>query len=186
MNRFANFATWFARARKRCAPVAPVGFGALRTPFTTLAACAALLLIVCAAGLLCGSFAAAQVPDAARVTPPVAQSAVRPANASDTASATAPAPDTIGVIEGEAIAVSGPMSVEVVHGQVKTVLRSGSDVRVKSGTAQIALVEGGVINICGPAHLSILKTSGALTVALETGTIHTHISHEVLLTVYTA
>ncbi|HET7106592.1 MAG TPA: hypothetical protein VFI38_07270, partial [Candidatus Acidoferrum sp.] len=41
--------------------------------------------------------------------------------------------DAIGVIEGEAISVEGPMTVEVVRGQVKTVLRSGSDVRVKAG-----------------------------------------------------
>jgi len=94
--------------------------------------------------------------------------------------------NTIGIIEGDAIAVSGPMSAQVVHGQVKTVLRSGSDVRVKSGTAQIALIDGGVIKICGPAHLSILKTAGALTVALESGTIHAHIAHDMLLTVYTA
>ncbi len=78
------------------------------------------------------------------------------------------------------------MNVQVVHGKVETMLRSGSDVRVKSGTAQIALIEGGVIKICGPAHLSVLKTAGALTVALESGTIHAHIAHDMLLTVYTA
>jgi len=178
MNRLAQFQPWFAQARRRRAP-------AVRRAFSALA-CGALLLIVCASGLLCGSFATAQVPDAARVTPPVAQSAAKPANASDTASATAPAPDTIGVIEGAAIAVSGPMSVEVVHGQVKTVLRSGSDVRVKSGSADVALVEGGVIHICGPAHLSILKAAGALTVALDSGTVHLHIPYNILLTMYTA
>ena len=96
-----------------------------------------------------------------------------------------PPPETVGVIEGEAIAVSGPMSVEVVHGQVKTILRSGSDVRVKSGTARIDLVEGGQIAICGPAHLSVLKSGGSLTVALDTGTIHAHIEHQTALTVYT-
>src|SRR5229473_716157 len=96
-----------------------------------------------------------------------------------------PAWDTVGVIEGEAIVVSGPMSVEVVHGQVKTILRSGSDVRVKSGIARIDLVEGGQISICGPAHLSVLKSGGSLTVALDTGTIHAHIEHQTALTVYT-
>src|SRR5207245_6393642 len=59
--------------------------------------------------------------------------------------------------------------------QVKTVLRSGGDVRVKSGTARIDLVEGGQISICGPAHLSVLKSGGSLTIALDTGTIHVHI-----------
>src|SRR5207245_10402017 len=51
-----------------------------------------------------------------------------------------PGSDSVGVIEGESIAVSGPMRVEVVDDQVKTMLRSGSDVRVKSGTARIDLV----------------------------------------------
>lgn len=96
-----------------------------------------------------------------------------------------PSSDSIGVIDGEAISVTGPMSVEVVNGQQKTVLRSGSDVRVKSGAARIDLVEGGQISICGPAHLSLLKSGGSLTIALDTGTVHAHIEHELPLTIYT-
>ena len=90
----------------------------------------------------------------------------------------------MGVIDGEAIAVNGPMSVEVIHGQAKTVLRRGSDVRVKSSAARIDLVEGGQISICGPAHLSVLKSGGWLTIALATGTIHAHIERELSLTIY--
>jgi hypothetical protein len=96
-----------------------------------------------------------------------------------------PPSDSVGIIDGEAISVTGPMNVEVVHGQVKTVLRSGSDVRVKSGTARIDLVEGGQISICGPAHLSVLKSGGSLTIALDTGTIHVHIEKARALTIYT-
>jgi hypothetical protein len=96
-----------------------------------------------------------------------------------------PMGDAIGAIEGESIAVDGPMSVEVVHGQVKTVLRSGSDVRVKVGQARIELIEGGTIVICGPAHFSVLKSGGSLTVALDTGTIHAHLENELALTIYT-
>jgi len=97
-----------------------------------------------------------------------------------------PPSDVVGVIEGDAIAVSGPMNVETVNGQTRTTLRSGSDVRVKSGQARIDLVEGGNIVICGPAHFSVLKSVGALTVALDSGTIHAHIKREPALTVYTA
>src|SRR5881394_2166798 len=93
--------------------------------------------------------------------------------------------DSVGVIDGEAISVTGPMSVEVVHGRVKTVLRSGSEVRVKSGTARIDLVEGGQVSICGPAHLSVLKSRGSLTIALDTGTVHVRLEHELLLNIYT-
>ena len=97
-----------------------------------------------------------------------------------------PAGDTVGVIEGQDIAVTGPMSVEVVGGQVKTILRSGSDVRVKSGQARISLVEGGQISICGPAHFSVLKSGGSLTLALESGAIRARLEREPALTVYTA
>lgn len=45
-----------------------------------------------------------------------------------------PSADSVGVIDGEAITVSGPINVEVIHGQTKTALRSGSDIRVKSGS----------------------------------------------------
>lgn len=96
-----------------------------------------------------------------------------------------PSADSVGIIDGDAITVSGPMNVEVIRGQTKTVLRSGSNIRVKSGTARIDLVEGGQISICGPAHLSVLKSGGWLTVALDTGTIHVHVESELGLTIYT-
>lgn len=97
-----------------------------------------------------------------------------------------PTSDTVGAITGEAIAVQGPMNVDVVQGQIKTILRSGSDIRVKSGQAQIELVEGGRISICGPAHLSVLKSGASLTLALDSGTVHAYIEHAPALTIYTA
>src|SRR5258708_33189075 len=96
-----------------------------------------------------------------------------------------PASDSVGIIDGEAISVTGPMSVEVVHGQAKSLLRSGSNVRVKSGTARIDLVEGGQISICGPAHLSVLKSGGSLTIALDTGTIHVRVEDHLAVNIYT-
>jgi hypothetical protein len=96
-----------------------------------------------------------------------------------------PLGDSVGAIEGDSISIEGPMSVEVVHGQVRTVLRSGSDVRVKAGQARIELGEGGHIVICGAAHFSVLKSGGALTVALDAGTIHVHLENDLALSVYT-
>jgi hypothetical protein len=96
------------------------------------------------------------------------------------------APDTVGAIEGDAISVQGPMSVDTTNGQVKTILRSGSEIQVKSGQAHIDLVEGGNITICGPSHFSVLKSGNSLTVALDRGTIHAHIEGQLMLTVYTA
>jgi hypothetical protein len=97
-----------------------------------------------------------------------------------------PPADAIGPIEGDSIFVQGPMNVETANGQVKTILRSGSDVLVKAGQAHIDLVEGGNITICGPAHFSILKSGSALTIALDNGTIHAHIDSNVTIDVYTA
>jgi hypothetical protein len=93
--------------------------------------------------------------------------------------------DSVGTIDGAAIAVSGPMRVEVVKGLARTVLRSGSDVSVKSGTARLDLTDGGTISICGPAHFSVLKSGNLVTVALDTGTIHLSIEHGPALTIYT-
>jgi hypothetical protein len=97
-----------------------------------------------------------------------------------------PPADAIGPIEGDSIFVQGPMNVETANGQVKTILRSGSDVLVKAGQAHIDLVEGGSIAICGPAHFSILKSGSALTIALDNGIIHAHIDSNVTIDVYTA
>jgi len=78
-----------------------------------------------------------------------------------------PPGDAVGVIEGPAIAVTGPMSVETVNGQLVTILRSGSDIRVKSGSARIKLMEGGEIAICGPAHLSVLKSGKGISCSVQ-------------------
>ena len=98
-----------------------------------------------------------------------------------------PSYDTVGPIEGEAISVQGPLSIEVVQGRTRTILRSGSDIHVNSGQARIDLIEGGQIVVCGPAHLSVLKSVNLLTVALDTGIIHAYIEgSQPALTVYTA
>jgi hypothetical protein len=96
-----------------------------------------------------------------------------------------PVTDSVGIIDGAAVAVTGPMRIDVSHGLPRTVLRSGSDVIVKSGTARLDLTEGGTISICGPAHFSVLKVGSQLTLALDTGTIHLSIEHGPSVTVYT-
>jgi len=97
-----------------------------------------------------------------------------------------PQGEIIGTIEGQAIALKGPMSVQVVGNEVKTLLRSGVDIRVKLGRARINLAEGGTIAVCGPAHISMLKAGNALTIALDSGTIHAHVEGNLTLNVFTA
>ena len=96
-----------------------------------------------------------------------------------------PPSDAVGTIDGNSIAVQGPLKVEVVGEEVRTILHSGGDVRVKSGSARVDLSEGGQLIICGPAHFSVLKSGGALTVALDFGTIHARIEGAPALTIYT-
>ena len=98
-----------------------------------------------------------------------------------------PSYDTVGAIEGEDVSVQGPLNIEVAQGRTRTILRSGSDIRVNSGQAHVDLIEGGKIAICGPAHLSVLKSVNLLTLALDTGIIHAHIEGpQPALTIYTA
>jgi hypothetical protein len=78
------------------------------------------------------------------------------------------------------------MSVQVVGNEVKTLLRSGVDIRVKLGRARINLAEGGTIAVCGPAHISMLKAKNALTIALDSGTIHAHVEGSLALNIFTA
>src|SRR5713226_2979132 len=96
-----------------------------------------------------------------------------------------PAAEVVGTIEGADISIKGPISVEIADGLSRMVLSSGSEVTVKSGQARIDLAEGGAIGICGPAHVSLLKSSGALTVALDYGSIHARIGFHPALTIYT-
>ena len=97
-----------------------------------------------------------------------------------------PQGEVIGTIDGLSIAVKGPMSVQVVGNEVKTLLRSGVDIRVKSGRARINLSDGGTIAICGPAHISMLKAGNAITIALDSGTIHARVGGNLTLNVFTA
>jgi hypothetical protein len=93
--------------------------------------------------------------------------------------------DSVGAIEGSDIVVKGPVSIDVANGRSRTVLANGSEVTVKSGPARLDLVEGGVIGICGPAHFSLLKAGGTLTVALDYGSVHARLQGNPALTVFT-
>jgi len=93
--------------------------------------------------------------------------------------------DSVGAIEGSEIVVKGPVSIDVANGRSRTVLSNGSEVTVKSGPARLDLVEGGVIGFCGPAHFSLLKAGGTLTVALDYGSVHARLQGNPALNVFT-
>ncbi len=93
--------------------------------------------------------------------------------------------ETVGRIQGDDIAVKGPASVEVESGRSVAVLASGSEVTVRAGSARLALEGGGQIDICAPAHFSLLKSGGAVTLALDYGRIRARLDSRTPLTIYT-
>jgi len=95
-----------------------------------------------------------------------------------------PLGDSVGAIEGDSISIEGPMSVDVVHGQVRTVLARQRCARESRAGAHQAGGRGRDPHL-RPAHFSVLKSGGALTLALEGGVIHAHLENDLALTVYT-
>lgn len=95
-------------------------------------------------------------------------------------------PELIGRIDGEAYVAKGQVSVTQEAGRGVTTLLSGSEVTITSGYARITLADGGEIDICGPAQLSLLKAGGAITLALSHGRVHARVSAELPLQIYTA
>ena len=81
-------------------------------------------------------------------------------------------PSIIGRIEGDDVEVvtKTPTGTETDAGS--TVVASGSDVTLRSGHALLLLNAGGEISICGPAHFKLVKSAGALTLALDYGRVH--------------
>lgn len=93
-------------------------------------------------------------------------------------------PAIIGRIEGDDVEVvtKTPTGNETDAGA--TVVASGSDVTLHSGHALLMLNSGGEISICGPAHFKMVKSSGALTLALDYGRVHPSLDTSDAFTIY--
>jgi hypothetical protein len=99
---------------------------------------------------------------------------------------TAPAAAVVvGRLYGEDVDVKGAVSFESTYGLRTALLANGSDVTVRSGRAQIELMRGGAVAICGPAHFTLLESGGAITLALDYGRVRPQVDAQVNLTVYT-
>lgn len=104
--------------------------------------------------------------------------AVTPCTAAD-------APETIGRIEGSFTA-RGQVSITQEGAASVTTLLSGTEVTVANGNARMTLLDGSEIDVCGPANFSVLKSGGAITLALNHGRVHGRVSPDVPLVIYTA
>ena len=81
-------------------------------------------------------------------------------------------PVVLGRIEGDDVQVATKTPAGVETDAAPTVVASGSDVTLRSGYALLLLNSGGQVSICGPAHFNLIKSSGALTLALDYGRVH--------------
>jgi hypothetical protein len=94
-------------------------------------------------------------------------------------------PVIVGRIEGDDLAVKTITNAGVEIDAGPTVVASGSDVTVRSGHALLLLDAGGEISICGPAHFTLVKSSGAITLALDYGRVHPSLDSPEIFTIYT-
>jgi hypothetical protein len=94
--------------------------------------------------------------------------------------------EVIGRLAGDDVSVTGALAYQTENGRTTALLASGSDLTLRSGQAKIDLPDGGDIILCGPAHLSIVKSGSAITIALEYGQVHLQVGPSALITVYTA
>jgi hypothetical protein len=93
--------------------------------------------------------------------------------------------EAIGRLFGDDVSITGAVTFDAANGRSTALLSSGSDLTIRSGQAKVSLVEGGQIAICGPAHLSLLKSGNAITLALDYGRVHPELNSAVSLMIYT-
>jgi hypothetical protein len=93
--------------------------------------------------------------------------------------------EVVGRLSGDDVSVTGAISFESENGRTTALLASGSDLTLRSGQAKIDLPDGGDIILCGPAHLSILKSGPAITIALDYGQVHLQVGAKAQVTIYT-
>lgn len=94
-------------------------------------------------------------------------------------------PAIVGRIEGDDLEVVTTTPTGIETDAAPTVVASGSDVTLRSGHALLLLNAGGEISVCGPAHFKLIKSSGAVTLALDYGRVHPSLESADAFTIYT-
>ena len=94
-------------------------------------------------------------------------------------------PAIVGRIEGDDLEVVTTTPTGVETNAAPTVVAGGSEITLRSGHALLSLDSGGEISICGPAHFKLLKSAGAVTLALDYGRVHPSLDSLETFTIYT-
>lgn len=98
-----------------------------------------------------------------------------------------PPPGALGEVEGNDVTVDGGTAAMVgTSTKVPGIFVSnGSLLTVHSGQAVMKLFEGGEVDICGPAKITILRSSDAITLALNFGRMRVQLPPKTALRVFT-
>src|SRR5882724_11724986 len=91
----------------------------------------------------------------------------------------------VGRVTGHDFVVENSLGEPVPPGEYSDLLSSGNRLVVRSGQTRILLEGGGDILICGAAQLDVLKAQGAITIALNHGTVRVHVKNSEPVTVFT-
>ena len=94
-------------------------------------------------------------------------------------------PTVVGRIEGDDLEVETTTPTGVETDAAPTVVASGSQVTLRSGHALLSLDGGGEISVCGPARFKLVKSAGAITLALDYGRVHPSLDSAETFTIYT-
>jgi hypothetical protein len=98
-----------------------------------------------------------------------------------------PPPDAVGEVQGNDVTVDGGTAAMLgtSTNAPKMFVSNGSVLTVHSGTAVMTLFAGGEVDICGPAKITILRSSGAITLALNFGRMRVQLPPKTSLRVFT-
>jgi len=98
-----------------------------------------------------------------------------------------PPPSAVARVEGGDISIeSGTAAANGTATAAPSIyVANGSVVTVHSGPARMTLFAGGEVDICGPAKLTVLQSSGAVTLALNFGRVRVQLPPDVSLRVFT-
>lgn len=96
-------------------------------------------------------------------------------------------PGAVGRIEGNDISVDSgtPASLGTAMASPSVFVANGGVITVHSGQARLMLASGGQIEICGPAKLTVLESSGAITIALNFGRVRSELPAATKLKIFT-
>ena len=96
-------------------------------------------------------------------------------------------PGAVGRIEGNDISVDSgtPASIASAMASPSMFVANGGVITVHSGQARLMLASGGQIDICGPAKLTVLESSGAITIALNFGRVRSELPAATKLKIFT-